>query len=144
MSTSIKSFGQPSNLTCSSYENGGSTTVSSFGPKNCLRLRADASMYSKSGGSIQLRGIGAKSFLDAKNLRLVQPIQIRFKQAGANKVLFPNQFLDAFSQGSGVFGQNTYAAGGSNKLEWRTQTNSNTTDVFNGLTTVTNGLLCQT
>ena len=105
-----------------------------------MRLRADASMYSKSGGSIQLRGIGAKSFLDAKNLRLVQPIQIRFKQAGANKVLFPNQFLDAFSQGSGVQGQNTYAAGESNKLAWRTQTNPATTDVFNGITTVTNGL----
>jgi len=102
MSTNIKSFGQPSNITVSSYENGGSTTVSSFGPKNVLRLRADASMYSKSGGSVQIRGIGNKTFLHAKELRLVQPVQIRFKaEPGTNARLMINPFLDAYGSKAG-------------------------------------------
>ena len=95
MSTSIKSFGQPSNVTVSSYENGGATTVSSFGPKACLRLRADASVWSKSGGSVQIRGIGNKTFLHAKEMRLVQPVEIRFKRSGSGERLIVNQFIDA-------------------------------------------------
>ena len=78
MSTQIKSFGQPSNVTVSAFENGGATVASGFGPKNCLRLRSDASMWSKSGAQLSIRGIGPKTFLHARELRLHQPIEVRF------------------------------------------------------------------
>ena len=100
MSTSIKSFGQPSNLTVSSFENGGAVTNSSFGPRNVLRLRADASQYSKSGGSVQIRGIGNKSLLHARELRLVQPCEIRFR-APTGHVLMINPFLDSYHTRAG-------------------------------------------
>ena len=95
MSVGITSFGQPSTVTISSYENGGSQTVSSFGPKNLLRLRSEAGQWSKSGGSIALRGIGARSLLHAKSLRLVQPVQIRFKASGSENLVYPNVFVSA-------------------------------------------------
>ena len=96
MSVAISSFGQPSTVTVSAFENGGASTVSSFGPKNCLRLRSDAGVWSKSGGSCSLRGIGAKTLLHAKSLKIVQPIEVRFKQVGSDTVVYPNAFLDAY------------------------------------------------
>ena len=96
MSVGISAFGQPSTVTVSAFENGGATTVSSFGPKNVLRLKSAASVWSKTGGSISIRGIGSKSLLHAKSLRVVQPIEVRFKQIGADHVIFPNAFLDAY------------------------------------------------
>ena len=98
MSVQIKGFSQPSTVTVSSFDNGGSSVVSSFGPKNMLRLRADASVWSKSGGSCQIRGIGNRSLLHAKSLRLVCPLEIRFKQPGNDRVVVPNCFLDSIGQ----------------------------------------------
>ena len=138
MSTNIRSFGQPSNITVSSYENGGSTTVSSFGAKNILRLKADASMYSKSGGSVQIRGIGNKSFLHAKELRLVQPVELRFKGApGTNTVLMINQFLDAFTSKSGT---SATGQGGRVDLFRDRAVDSGAVSTFNCVRAVDNGL----
>ena len=134
MSTSIKSFGQPSNITVSSYENGGSTTVSSFGPKACLRLRADASVWSKSGGSVQIRGIGNKTFLHAKELRLVQPVEIRFKLPNGAKRMMVNQYLDASADYAGTNSQE-------DMTEWRGRaTDFSKMELFNGVHAVENGL----
>ena len=135
MSTSIKSFGQPSNLTVSSYENGGATTVSSFGPRACLRLRADASVYSKSGGAVQIRGIGNKTFLHAKELRLVQPCEIRFKQPGTAKRMMINQYLDACDDYAGTNSEVELQA------KWRNRSiDVGEVDLFNGVHAVENGL----
>ena len=138
MSTSIKSFGQPSNITVSSYENGGSTTVSSFGPKACLRLRADASVWSKSGGSVQIRGIGNKTFLHAKELRLVQPCEIRFKLPDGNKRMMINQYLDAVSDFAGTNGALAHPS----RIDlWRARAlDLSEMEVFNGVHAVENGL----
>ena len=135
MSVAIKSFGQPSTITVSAFENGGSTTVSSFGPKNCLRLRADAGVWSKTGGSVSLRGIGAKTLLHAKSLRIVQPIEIRFKQVGTNKLVIPNQFLDAYG------GPSTQEAAQDVKISEVISKGFDATEVrpFNGLRLRSNG-----
>jgi len=139
MSTSIKSFGQPSNITVSSYENGGATTVSSFGPKACLRLRADASVWSKSGGSVQIRGIGNKTFLHAKELRLVQPCEIRFKLPDGAKRMLVNQYLDAGSDFAGTESM-------INMENWRARAididedGDGDMEIFNGVHAVENGL----
>ena len=137
MSTSIKSFGQSSVQTVSAFENGGAVTVSSFGPKNVLRLRADASQYSKSGGSVQIRGIGNQSYLHAKELRLVQPVQIRFKAAMAgNRVCMINPFLDTYRSkaGNGAFQMEDMDAFATRAL------NPQYVVPFNGVRAVDNGL----
>ena len=133
MSTAIKSFGQASNLTVSAYENGNATVVSSFGPKSCLRLKADASMYSKSGGSIQIRGIGQKTFLHAKELFFVQPIEFRLRNHGGD-VLLPNQFCDYYNSAG-----NTAPSGASEFLSCKTVTANTDVRVLNALSMVSNG-----
>jgi hypothetical protein len=102
MSTQIRSFGQPSNVTVSAFENGGATVTSGFGPKNCLRLRSDASMWSKSGAQLSIRGIGPKTFLHARELRLHQPIEVRFScvNQGAQLRVIPNTYRDEFGSGA--------------------------------------------
>lgn len=134
MSTAIKSFGQPSNLTVSAYENGNATVVSSFGPKSCLRLKADASMYSKSGGSVQIRGIGQKTFLHAKELFFVQPIEFRLRDE-AGVVILPNQFCDYNGAAA-----NTAGLGGARRNQaCETQARNTAVKVLNGLHLVSNG-----
>ena len=134
MSTAIKSFGQGSNLTVSAYENGNATVVSSFGPKSCLRLKADASMYSKSGGSIQIRGIGQKTFLHAKELFFVQPIEFRLRNH-AGDVLLPNQYCDFYN----AAGNSSGPSGATTFLECKTNTQNTDVQVLNALSMVSNG-----
>ena len=98
MSTSISAFSQAKTTVVSAFENNAARTVSSVGPKALLRLRSDAGTFSKSGASISLRGIGAKSLLH--DLKIVQPLQVRFKKPGtegAGSVVIPNQFMSGYS-----------------------------------------------
>ena len=139
MSTSIKSFGQSSALTVSAFENGGAVCVSSFGPKNVLRLRADASQYSKSGGSVQIRGIGNQSYLHAKELRLVQPVEIRFKAASGNEVLMINPFLDTYN--NDFAGEGLVGAGNMDLKNFDVRAiNNQYVRPFNGVRAVDNGV----
>ncbi len=139
MSTAIRSFGQGESQTISAFENGNATVVSSFGPKSCLRMTADASMYSKAGGSIQIRGIGQKTFLNAKQLFFVQPVQFRLRNHD-DQTLLPNQFMDQYGSSEAVDKSKdkngaTEPAANANVLGRNTSVN-----VLNGFSAVSNGI----
>lgn len=87
----ISDFHQPSTLTINSVESGAAGISSSFGPANVLRLRSDAQMWSTSGGQVSLKSLGANTILNAKELRIVQPIQVRFVSNNGD-VLVPNAY----------------------------------------------------
>ena len=137
MSVQIQGFSQPSTVTVSSFENNGAQAHSSFGPKNCLRLRADAATWSKNGGSVQIRGIGNRSLLHAKSLRLVQPLEVRFKQFGGNQIVFPNAFLD--SAGCRLTQKDNVAHAAKVTEFFNGALNSGAMAVFNGLSMRPNG-----
>ena len=87
----ISDFHQPSTVTIQSLETGGAGISSSFGPANVLRLRSDAQMWSTSGGQVSLKSLGANTILSARELRIVQPIEVRFIQHD-REVICPNVY----------------------------------------------------
>ncbi len=112
--TSIQSYNQPSTVTVQAFENNGARTISSFGPKNILRLKSDATMWSLSGAQLSLKSLGANSLLLAKELRLVQPLEIRFKRPShPPSIVYPNAYMDEygtpFPNGGGVKAANLQA-----------------------------------
>lgn len=97
--SNVTDFHVPSTLTVQSAENQGVGVTSSAGPANCLRLRADASMWSENGCQVSLKNVGAQGILHLKELRFCQPVEIRFVDSGtdaAKKVQFINAFKDGF------------------------------------------------
>ena len=96
----VTDFHVPSTLTVQSAENQGVGVTSSAGPANCLRLRADASMWSENGCQVSLKNVGAQGLLHLKELRFVQPVEVRFVNdkavsTAAHRVMFLNAYRDS-------------------------------------------------
>ena len=94
---SVSDFHVPSTLTVQSAENQGMGITSSAGPANCLRLRAEASMWSENGCQVSLKNVGSQGLLHLKELRFVQPVEIRFVDGeDAQTVCAINGYKDSF------------------------------------------------
>ncbi len=90
-------FHVASTLTVQSAQNSGMGVTSSAGPANCLRLRAEANMWSENGCQVSLKNVGAQGLLHLKELRFVQPVEIRFVDGeDAKGICAINGYKDSF------------------------------------------------
>ena len=99
--SNVTDFHVPSTLTVQSAENQGMGITSSAGPANCLRLIAQASMWSENGCQVSLKNVGAQGLLHLKELRFVQPVEVRFVSAhsgesGQKRIIAINGYQDSF------------------------------------------------
>jgi len=98
--SSVTDFHVPSTLTVQSAENQGMGITSSAGPANCLRLIAQANMWSENGCQVSLKNVGAQGLLHLKELRFVQPIEVRFVDGeDSPSVIAINGYKDAYGAG---------------------------------------------
>ena len=95
--SSVTDFHVPSTLTVQSAENQGMGITSSCGPANCLRLIAQANMWSENGCQVSLKNVGAQGLLHLKELRFVQPVEVRFVDAhNSPKIIAINGYKDSY------------------------------------------------
>ncbi len=117
--SNVTDFHVPSTLTVQSAENQGMGITSSAGPANCLRLKAQANMWSENGCQVSLKNVGAQGLLHLKELRFVQPVEVRFvsqHNSGEERVMAINGYQDSYGtvqdgndvvKASGVFIQDS-------------------------------------
>ncbi len=95
--SSVTDFHVPSTLTVQSAENQGMGITSSAGPANCLRLIAQANMWSENGCQVSLKNVGAQGLLHLKELRFVQPVEVRFVDGeDTPKIIAINGYKDSY------------------------------------------------
>ena len=124
----ISDFHQPATVTIQSLETGGAGISSSFGPANVLRLRSEAQMWSKSGGQVSLKSLGADTLLLARELRVVCPIEIRFMSDNGHSIYAVNVYSG--EQGSSA---GTSADGSNDDFKSLFKTAANRVKEFNSV-----------